>query len=54
VGRIEKYDAQRTMVSTTMDATFFRSFFNQQGVRISPPRACTPHRSSCVVSDVAS
>lgn len=33
VDRIERYEAQRTMVKTTMDAT---SFFGVPGVRISP------------------
>ena len=36
VDRIERYEAQRTMVKTTMDATFFRSFFGVPGVKISP------------------
>ncbi|KZV89496.1 hypothetical protein EXIGLDRAFT_618133 [Exidia glandulosa HHB12029] len=36
--KIEKYGAQRTMVSTTMDDAFFRAFFDTgiAGVKISP------------------
>jgi len=34
--RIEKYEAQRTMVQTTMDAEFFRAFFGVPGAKMSP------------------
>ncbi|KAH9916517.1 uncharacterized protein B0H18DRAFT_884747, partial [Fomitopsis serialis] len=34
--KIEKYEAQRTMVQTTMDAEFFRAFFGVPGVKLSP------------------
>jgi hypothetical protein len=41
---------QRTMVSTSMDAAFFRAFFAVPGVKISPPGAsaaplCPPRMS---------